>query len=383
MKRTGFRNLRPGNLRLHILPILAWLAAVAAVVGMFTGRTQRFEVMGIVQTNSRVIAASCNAKVRDVPVQLFEKVSSGQTLAVLDAVLDPVDTNRRQVQLAAASAEIHRLMAQLIPTQEQFLAEASERENDELVARRRFTIDVEQARLRILELKALIETDKILLEDLATEVKIASELLQTQAIAPYELQKAQVQYDAIAKKIDENTQLLAQAEIDLSEARSRYDLYAKTSPFHPSVESALEVIRKEIKGQEQLIDTLLIEPPAMVLTSPFNGIVSQIQRMPGETVRPGEVILVVAQAKPTDIIVYASQAQAGRIKEGMAVELISNNEPMQIARSQVVRVSPEIASIPERLWLSPDVNEYGRPLLIKIPPGMKLIPGQIVGVRGL
>jgi len=39
--------------------------------------------------------------------------------------------------------------------------------------------------------------------------------------------------------------------------------------------------------------------------------------------------------------------------------------------------------MPERLWVNPNIPEWGRPILIKIPPGLELVPGELVGVRGL
>jgi hypothetical protein len=39
--------------------------------------------------------------------------------------------------------------------------------------------------------------------------------------------------------------------------------------------------------------------------------------------------------------------------------------------------------MPERLWRNPNLPQYGLPVLIKIPPGMELVPGELVGVRGL
>ena len=41
MKRINIKNY-PFRLRLHLLPILVWLAAVACVIGLFTRRSQRF-----------------------------------------------------------------------------------------------------------------------------------------------------------------------------------------------------------------------------------------------------------------------------------------------------------------------------------------------------
>ena len=392
MKRKGAKSWRFGRLHLHILPILVWLAVLAGVVVLFQHRSQRFEVLGITRGQMRQISAPCDGRLKIVSVQLFEQVSQKQVLAVLD-------DEQLQAQLATATAEIQHLMAQLIPTQEQLQAEAANLETDRIAAQRRFSVDVENARLRILELKTLLETDRIMLEDLVLEVKIVQGLLDKDAIAPYELDKVKVQHEILAKKIAENEHLLVQAEQDLKEAQQRRDEFAMRVPQHPSVDSVLEVIRKEIGVQEKLIDELLVQRKALTIKSPIDGVVVQIQvnanqaalrrpgesvlRMPGEVVLAGEPILVVAEAEPKEIVAYAREDQLGQIRERMVIELVKRSRPAQIARSQVVYLGPVVELMPERLWRNPNIPQWGRPILIKIPPGLKLIPGETVGIRGL
>lgn len=380
MKGINLKSWRAGRLRAHILPILVWAGTVAGVVVLFHHRVQRFEVLGIAQGEVRQIAANCDGRLKSVPVQLFEKVSQGQTLAVIDTVLDDEHV---QAELATALAEVHHLMAQLVPTQERLLTEAANLETDKIAAQRRFSVDVENARLRILELMTLLETDRIMLEELAVEVKIVRSLLDQNAIAPYELQKVEVQYNTLAKKIEENEHLLEQAKQDLGQAQERRDEFAQRQPQHPSVDSTLEVIRKAVRVQEQRIDELLARRVPLVLKSPFDGLVSQVLRRPGGAILAGEPILTVAEAEPREIIAYASEDQLGWVRERMAVELIKNGEPAQIASSQVAYLGPTMELMPERLWRNPNIPQWGRPVLIRIPPSFKLVPGELVGIRGL
>lgn len=379
MTRTNpnsYRSYWSGAWCRHVFSVLVWAVVAVGVVGLFYRRTARFEVLGMAQGQMRQIAATCTGRLKTVPVQLFEKISRGQTLAVLD-------DEHIQAELATAAAEIQRLMAELVPTQERLLAEAANRETDWIATHRRFSVDVEQSRLRILQLRTTLETDRIMLEDLALEVKIAQELLEKQAITPYELQKVKVQYNTLAKKIEASQHLLEQAERDLKEAQRRRSEFARRKPQHPSVNGALEVIHKTIKVQEQRMEELLVECVALVLKSPFDGVVSQIQSRPGEAVLPGEPILTIAEVKPSEIIAYASETQASQIREKMVIELVKNSEPAQIVRSQVTYVGPVVEQMPVRLWRNPNIPQWGRPFLVKVPPQMKLAQGELVGIRRL
>lgn len=391
MVRTN-PNSFSGAWRRHLFSILVWTGTVAGVVGLFFYRSQRFEVLGLAQGQVRQIAATVDGRLKIVSVELFDEVRKDQVLATLDDA-------QLNDQIATVSAEIQRLMAELITTQDALMAEAANRETDKVAAQRRFSVDVENARLRILELKTVIETDRMTLQDFALEVKIAQHLLDEQAIAPYEKQKAQSLHDALAKTIEENEHLLAQAEHDLEQAKQRRYEFAQRRLVHPSVDSALEVIHRAVTVQERMIDQLLTQLLELVLKSPIDGVVVQIQananqmalrrpgenvlRRPGEIVLAGEPILVVAEATPREVIAYVSENQVNQIREGTVVELIKDRKPAQIARSQVTYIGPVVEQMPLRLWRNPNIPEWGRPFLVKVPPQMKLTPGELVGIRRL
>jgi multidrug resistance efflux pump len=395
MKKTS-TSYQLGRFGLHrLLPVLVWLAVVACIIGLFYKRSKRFEVLGIVQGRVHEIAAPCDGQLKIVCVDLFDEVAKGQILAALD-------DNLIKSQIATISAKIEHLMAQLIPAQEQLLTEAANMETTRAGDQRRFSVDVENARLRILELRALIASDRITLEDQAMEVKILQELVEQDAAGPYELEKAQVQHNSLAKKIEENEHLLEQANIDLEQAQHRFDEFAGRQLQHPSADSALEVIRKEARVQEKLLEQLLVQRNSLVVKAPVDGVVIQIQpnvniaalrrpgegilRRPGEVVLAGDPILTIAESGPTQIMAYAREIQLERIHEGMAVELVTITQDQaktQVARSQILSIGPTMEQLPKQLWRSPNIPEWGRPFVIKVPPQMRLIIGERVGIRTL
>jgi len=391
MKRTGFARFG-FRWRPHLLPVLVWLATVACIVGLFARRSQRFEVLGIAEGQLHQVAATCPARIRSVSVQLFDKVTKGQTLAVVNTVLENEQPRAQlQAQLDTLLAEVEHLTAQLVPTQDSLFAEKADRESTRISDARRFSADVDNARLEVLRLKAVVETDKITLEDLAVDVKITEDLVAKQAVAPYELQKIKVQYNALAKKIEENERLLEQANDTVKQAIQRESQYTQQQPYHPSVDGALDVIRKAIKVQEKRMSELLIEIESLdarqtlELKAPFDGVVSQVLRRQTEVVLAGEPILTVTDANVTDIVAYATEEQMSEIQEGMAVELIKHVSPIrvQIERSEVIFIGPTVEQMPARLWRNPNMPQWGRPFLIKAPARMKLVLGETVGIRRL
>lgn len=372
----------------QVLPVMVWLGAIAGVVGLLHRRSERFEVLGIAKEQTVQIAATVPGRLQSVTVRLFEKVSKGQVLAVLDDEL-------LQAELATASAEVQRLMAELVATQDRLAAEAADRETDRAAQIRQFAIDVERTRLRILELKTLLETDRMMLQDLGLEVSIVDELVAEEAVGPYELQKVNVQYETLAKKILENERLLVQAEEDLKQAKQRQYEFSRRQVVHPSVDNALELIHKAITVQERTVEHIFARISELVLRSPFDGMVTQTPQRPGqvtarqmlrrsgESVLAGEPILTVTSDSSSEVIAYISEDQAVGIREGMEVLLLKDSEPQQMAASRVSYVGPVTEEIPVRLWRNPNFPQWGRPFLVEIPPEMKLTPGELVGIRRL
>jgi multidrug resistance efflux pump len=397
MKDKSSRDfLGRGSYLHHVVPVVVWLVAVASVAVLFYQRSKRFEVIGIARGQIRQVAASCTGRIKSLPVELFQSVKAGQVVAVLDTVLDD---ERLQAELAAISAKVEHLMAQLIPTEETITAEATNLETDHIADQRRFAVDVENARLRILGLRATIASDRIRLEDDASEVQIVNDLITQNAAAPYEMQKAKALYDSLAQKIQENEVSLEQAQKDLEQAEARLAQFIQRRLLHPSVDSACEVIRKEAQVQEKLMEHILAKLKPVELKAPIDGVVipvalrtneaplrrpgERVLRREGEVVTAGEAIIAIAAAEPTEIIAYVPQVQLEQIRENASIQLVKINDPLQIATSKVACVCPTIEQMPEQLWRNPNIPQWGRPILIRIPAGFKVLAGEMVGVRGL
>lgn len=406
MKKMSPKSRHFGRLNMRVIPVLVWLAAVIIVIGLFSHRARRFEALGIVQGQVRQISLSCVGRVKSIPVELFEKVNKGQILAVMDTIPD----NEKQLldaelkaQLAAIIVERERLNAQLTETKEQLLADKTDREAGIIEQKRRFAVDVDNIKLRILELKATIASDQITLRDLAMEVKIVDGLLKRGAVERYELQKAKVQYESLARKIKENESALQQAQINLEQALSREKKYAEYELYQPETTIVLETIRQSIEAQEYLMDRVLEQYKALQsresveLKAPFDGVVIPVPLQANETPRPGEKmirragevvtagepILSVIESQPSEIIGYVTETQANRIQEGMEIELIKVSEPAQTVRSRITYVGPAVEQMPMRWWRNPNTPQWGRPFRIEAPAQMNLTIGEKVGIRRL
>ena len=391
----------------HLVPMTVWLGAVTAVGWLFHQRSESFQIVGIAQSEVRQVASDCIARIVDIPVDLFQPVKAGQTLAVLNTVAVSEWTTEADLrtQVATAAAEIERLMASLIPTQEELLVNTADLRITHADNVRRFAWDAEQARLHVLEVQAVILDAEILLNELAVQLQADTKLAEQKLIVSFELEKVKVQHDSTAKKIEQYQQELKQAQADQVEAERRRDEFSRQHVPQPSVDDALEAVRKEARVQEELMKGLREQIAAMKartaveLKSPIDGVVIPISgnanevllkrqgeetiRREGEVVAAGDPILAVAQSEPTEIMAYVNEQQVGLLEQDMSVELVKMRYPAQIAQSRVLSIGPTIELLPQRLWRSPTVPQWGRPVVIDVPTGLNLVPGELVGVRGL
>jgi hypothetical protein len=85
-----------------------------------------------------------------------------------------------------------------------------------------------------------------------------------------------------------------------------------------------------------------------------------------------------------EVVAYLRDEQVGRpIVEHTPVLLASRRNPGRAAESLVVRVSPDVEMLPERLWRTPGHPDYGRAVVIAAVPELGLAPGELVDVRVL
>ncbi len=401
MKKTRSKGYSFRQLYLHIVPLVVWLGAVACVFILFKQRAQRFQVVGMARGQIRQVAANCAGRIIDIPVELHDRVEKGQVVAIVDTVLD---NERRpqliEAQVATVQAEVKRLEAELEYTRDVLLTEQAERESDRVAEQRRFDVDIESTKLQILSTRAQLAADRMTLADLKTEAEALRELVESDAIAPYELERVQAQYIALAEKIKQNEKLLEEAQAALEANIARREAYTDLPTRHTSVDRAIDVIRKEILVQKKLMDEYMAvgQRQPVELKAPISGIIvavgnntnQSLSRRPGENVMKGaqevltagEPILAIAEETPNEIVAYLSQNQLGGLEENKAVQLIKNRAPRQLAETRIASIGATMELMPERLWRNPTAPQWGMPITVNIPPGLDIEPGELIGIRG-
>jgi HlyD family secretion protein len=390
-RKNGSNVASKHSINHHLVPIVVWAVTVVGVAGLFYHRSRQVVVFGLVQGRSLDVAATCRGRVMDVKVKLFDPVKQGQTVAILDILPDDQRSEEQVLksELETISAQIQHLTAQLAPTQEQITAEARRNDSNWAENLRRFATDVDNVRLRVLELRAQIETDRMVAKTLETDIAISRKLVDVNAVDAGELAKLQAEDDRVQTSIKENGLLLDQTQKNLDLAQQRHADFAKTLLEHPSVDHALEVIRMEMAVQERMMDqvstrlTALRSKQSFELKAPFDGVISAVTLEAGDVADVNACVARISQADPTEVLGYLDESQAGSLRGGASVEVMRAGSPPMIARGEVVSVGPVVEQLPAQLWRSRNAPQWGRPFLVRTSGEMKLLAGEKVGIRQL
>jgi multidrug resistance efflux pump len=386
MKGVKIATLREGRLSLHVVPILVWIVAVVGVGALFMRRAQQCMVVGLAVGETCDVAATSHGRVKSLPVKLFERVHGGETLVVINTVLDNETLQSElEAERATIELEITQLRAELAATEEELRVRVAGNESAHAEALAQMSVDVERARLDALEIESILEPDRVLLKDYELEVRINKELLAKEAIEAYELQKAEAQYDFMAKTIQENERRLAQAKKNVEEAALRLAKLESKEAVSPSLSLTLNPIHTAINVQYKKIEELLLgqlaQREALPLMAPFDGVVTQILRRSGDPVLLGEPILSIAKPTADTVMAWVTEEYAEQLREGRQVKIVRRGHRGQVAMSEITGVGPAFLPLPMELWFDPKVPEYGLPFEVAVPPGMKIKPNEKVGIR--
>jgi hypothetical protein len=91
-------------------------------------------------------------------------------------------------------------------------------------------------------------------------------------------------------------------------------------------------------------------------------------------------VIAVAADRPSEVVAYVMDPGGSRLRSGLGVELMSG-AARQVAVSEIQAVGPVVERLPESLWGDTQLPRWGRPLLVRIPPGFDVAVGEMVDLR--
>ncbi len=328
--------------RIQILPLVIFVITLVAIAFMWRNFVQPSGVVGQVEAIQANVISLGDGLITELMVERFQLVTNGQLLGSVQ-IADP---EMLKAALGSVQVDLKLLRAQMR------LDEMRADQNEQ------------QLRLGILSEQVALELAKV-------NSSVASNKLQRTAY----LVKEGVESAAILE-IDQSAKEALDSEIRIrliNIGNWQEALKMSAVPKDPTNDP---IIQEAIKAKEEELEQTL--KPSQ-LRAPMDGVVSVIYRRLNERVVRGEPIITVSATKAERVVGYIRQPISSLPNVDDTVLIRTRSQKRQVAEGKVLKVGSQFELINPAL-LSTDSNrvEMGLPILVSLPQGVTVSPGEFV-----
>lgn len=327
--------------RIQILPFVMFFAVIVAIVVLWKNYVQPIGVIGFAETNQVNVTSLSDGLIEHLYIESFQVVTQGQPIAEI------VSTSPEllKAQVASALSDVEVLADRMkidVWRVEQNIYDSQQRLLD---------YQIQQATSR---------QDWILRSN---DFRRAQVEFSQKILSPADFEKVQVAFDTLSTQIKEREKALV------------------------SLSATLDAMRQEDKGQPITINRakeakkaeleLMLKPS--VLRAPIDGMVSIVHLRQGERVLRGDSVATIVDPLARRVIGYVRQPVNLLPTTNDVVRIIKRTGPSAVAHGRIERVGAQFEFINPAL-LSADSRrlEVGLPILVSVPPGFPLVPGEYV-----
>lgn len=334
--------------RVKALPLVTFVGVLGLTVWLWTLNQTNPLVMGTAQGFEAAVSSPTTGTLTELRVSRYQEVKQGDIIAVLH-VTNP--------QVASNTLAVLRAEMEVARTEGSY-------DLGDRVRYAQFQLDWMIERADVVALKQQLifaEAEHRRLEQLRKKEIVDQSIYD---IARRDLEQAK---ESLAVK----TAAVESAGATLNQLDPQRGV-----EDNPAVRASLDLLAAELRLLES-------EQQPVVLTSPIDGRVSKVSKLEGTTVLDGEPIVTVASPDVDYILGYIGQPIQVEPTLGMDVEVRSRGLNRAVAHARVTEVGPriELFNAPLRVRGMGNAQQRGLPILVSIPPDMKLRPGELVDLR--
>ena len=162
----------------------------------------------------------------------------------------------------------------------------------------------------------------------------------------------------------------------LSLAQQRLDEFVDTQPGAASLtnDPRVKTVQDAVSVQTAKLESLAVQYRSLQLRAESTGVVTSILAQPGQSVLPGEALVLLSSSTPTQALGWLKQRISHTEINDLEFNVLS--AASQEIPVSLVTMAPVFEQLPQVLWANPSVPEYGQPLLFALPAGTGLLPGE-------
>jgi multidrug resistance efflux pump len=331
--------------RIQILPFVVFLSILTGIVFLWKSYVQPVGVIGYADTNLVNVTSLQDGMIEELFVERFQSVVSNQVIAIV-ANTDP---ELIKAQIESVQADI-KILAARNAVDEQRTDQAFREFQQEL-----FELRVAQASDQI---QAVLATNEY------RRVKLGFDQ-QSESLAALEAEKAKL--DTYAALLEERGRQIADRERALEEMAEKRKP-GDVDPFAEGVEKKARELELMLKSS--------------TLRAPISGMISLVHHVKGERIIRGTPIVSINDPETRRIIGYVRQPVVRVPSTNDSVTISTRSQPRLTALANILRVGAQLEPInPALIAADSRRMEVGLPIVVSIPDGVRLVPGEYVDLH--
>ncbi len=333
--------------RIQFLPIVVFALILAGIVYLWRGYVQPIGVIGFADTNVVNVTTLQDGMISELLVERFQYVKAGQPIAVVMNT----DPELVKAQIESAQAEVKMMQARTKVDIDRTAQAFQEFKQDYFKQR------IDQA------------TDQVEWINASNQF-LRAETLYKQGSGPLaDVDSARAERDAYAAAIEERGKQIE--ELGKSLAILEKDRKSETTD---AINPFLDAVEKKAKELE-----LMLKPST--LKAPISGMVSLVHHVAGERVLRGMPVVSITDPETRRIIGYVRQPVTDIPTTNDYVRITRSTQPRMSGRGQIVHIGAALETInPALLSVDTTRMEVGLPIVVTVPPGIQLLPGEYVSL---
>jgi multidrug resistance efflux pump len=281
-------------------------------------------------------------------------------------------------RLVALRAELKRLEQEVTAAAARIDVEYADQELQQRREAVRLAWNVERMRLDVLDRKTLLETSRIEQQRLSARVAYLEPLVTRGAITDMELVDASLLRKETEQRVNELEVSLVESEQQQQRAIERMAEFSFSSD--PQLAAQLAPLRSAVDVQAALIEELKIRIELLEVRAPVSGEIVAIHRYPGQNVQAGDPVVTIAATKGRYIVSYVRSESNLQPTQDMSVRVRRRVLGGLSVETTVGRVGPQVELVPAPQRRDPNRPEWGRPVRIRMPRDLVLVPGELVEI---
>ena len=118
-----------------------------------------------------------------------------------------------------------------------------------------------------------------------------------------------------------------------------------------------------------------------ILKAPISGMVSLVQHVKGERILRGMPVISISDPETRRIIGYVRQPVTDVPTTNDFVRITTSSQPKQSGRAKIIFIGAALEPInPALLSVDTKRMEVGLPIVVSVPAGIRLLPGEYVNL---